>query len=88
MKEIKEGDIVTHKLHKKEDLFKVVNLSKSNKQSVLLKGLNLRLYVTALADELELADSSNIKAGWKDIMMKKAGDKIKAILDKRTEVNC
>ena len=40
-----------------------MNLSKSNKQSVLLKGLNLRLYVTALADELELADSSKIKAG-------------------------
>ena len=54
-------DIVTHKLHKKEDLFKVVDLSKSNKQSVLLKGLNARFYVTAVVDELELADYSKIK---------------------------
>jgi hypothetical protein len=39
----------------------VVDLSKSNKQSVLLKGLNARLYVTAVVDELELADYSKIK---------------------------
>jgi len=48
----------------------VVNLSKSNKQPVLLKGLSARLYVTAYVDELDLADSSRAKARWNDVMQK------------------
>lgn len=74
MSNIQEGDIVARKSYSRDLFFKVLSTyqGQDGKEYASLKGLDIRLYASALVDDLEKIDAREVASYWTNTLRKTA----------------